>query len=139
MGIVKMLTNKSADVIGPDMDFDDILEDTLMIDTKAEQAFSGVPLAVLRAAWEEWRSNARSQAIEACRTWLASCEHFRGQDRTKPGTDAFEALMQKLKQDVRFKRLNGEPDAQKRLVVERLKAMRQQRVIGRNAIEAGDE
>merc|ERR1711920_2600 len=133
-----LLASKSSDVIGPSMAFEDILENTLMSDAAAEKVFDGVPLSVLRSAWEEWRGKAHELALETCRKWLASCEYFRGFEDVTPSKPDFERLIQKLKEDRRFRRLNHAPAEQRHLVTERLEELRELRKKGRSAMEVDD-
>jgi len=127
------LTNTSADLVGPEMSFEQVLERST--DGASAKAFAGVPEDVLRSAWEEWREKAHVMAVEVCRQWLRSCEHFRDAEGVCVGTSEFEGLLAKLRDDVRFRRLGHQPQEQRRLVVERIEELRHFRGRGRSGAE----
>jgi len=119
---VELLTHSGVEVIGPDMSFELVFK--IVLRSPAGKAFAVVPKDVLREAWEEWQEHAHRQAVEACQMWLRSCEHFRGLEGMPPEGPRFNALLERLSQDVRFRRLAARPSEQHRLVAERLTELR---------------
>lgn len=119
---VQLLVHAGVEVISPEMSFEEVLKNVLS--SPAGKAFAAVPKDILREAWEEWREHAYRLAVEACQMWLRSCEHFRGLEGMQPEGPRFDALLGRLSQDVRFRRLAARPNEQQRLVAERLTDMR---------------
>lgn len=141
--LIQLLSRTSADVIGPEMEFREVMRHALSNPTAAK-AFAGLPEEVLQAAWEEWRGRANDMAAEACRKWLQSCEHFRSTEGIDPADEsgpAFGALVGRLAAaDVRFRRLGARPEVQRRLVAERLRELRRLRESrGQQSIGEEDE
>merc|ERR1712028_335919 len=82
---------------------------------------------LMRSTYEDWRVQAHEDAVEICRAWLRSCEHFRGGDNIDPaGGPALEDLLGRLgRADVRFRRLASRPEEQRKLVVARLHELKE--------------
>lgn len=113
------LATLPADVVGPEMEFDEVLETGL--DMSAAKAFVGMPEDRLRDAWAEWRGHAHERAVQECRQWLRSCGLLHGCEGLAPGSPPFEHLLQKLSRaDVRFRRVGAKPEEQRQLVEQRL-------------------
>jgi len=127
------LESLPLDTIGPDMTFEEVLECT--VGFKSGGGFIGVPKDVLQQGWEEWQELAYNRSTEVCRSWLRSCEHFCGTESIILGDPAYELLIEKLNQDIRFCRLVKKPEVQRDLVLERLKELRQARVRPQSALQ----
>eukprot|EP00931_Biecheleriopsis_adriatica_P019971 TRINITY_DN13469_c0_g1_i2.p1 TRINITY_DN13469_c0_g1~~TRINITY_DN13469_c0_g1_i2.p1 ORF type:complete len:181 (+),score=53.69 TRINITY_DN13469_c0_g1_i2:166-708(+) len=134
----KLLTNAGFDVIGPELEFEQVLERAF--DASTAKDFQGMPEDILRSSWEDWRAHAFELASEDCQRWLRECKHLRGCEDVDPSqVDEFDRLLQMLKtQDIRFRRLSGRPEEQTRLLAARLKEMRKMREQGKSGIEAED-
>lgn len=122
------------DAIGPELEFEEVVERAFdaRTDAATARAFHGMPEEVLKAAWLEWRERAYDLAIEDCQKWLRTCEHLRGCEDVEPtGGDSFDRLLRRLAaKDVRFRRLNGRPEQQTRLLAGRLRELRSLREKG---------
>jgi len=137
--LVQHLKDTPADVIAPDMGPEDVFRKAL--DSSSRKAFAELPDDVMESAYHEWRNQAYEAAVATCRKWLRSCEHFRGTEEINPaGGPEFEMLLQRLSAaDVRFRRLDGRPSEQTRLVRARLEELRQLRKSGRSGMDADDD
>eukprot|EP00927_Polykrikos_kofoidii_P059842 TRINITY_DN54964_c0_g1_i1.p1 TRINITY_DN54964_c0_g1~~TRINITY_DN54964_c0_g1_i1.p1 ORF type:complete len:855 (+),score=186.00 TRINITY_DN54964_c0_g1_i1:371-2566(+) len=127
---LNLLTNTSADIIGPEMSFEEVLS-LVTAEPSVAKSLAGLPEELLQGTWQEWRQQAHVRVTEVCQHWLRSCEHFRGSEAIEPNGFQFEALLQRLSADVRFKRLGDRPDEQRRLVLERLQELRELKARGR--------
>jgi len=134
---ILFLTNVPADAIGPEMEFEEVMQS--VEDAPAAKAFLGTPEDILRVGWQEWRDRASEQAMQACQTWLRSCEHFRGFEDAVPDTPPFEALIRELSADIRFRRLRARPAEQRRLVAERLEEMKDPKKKKQQEDEGGED
>eukprot|EP00929_Paragymnodinium_shiwhaense_P120392 TRINITY_DN9231_c0_g1_i1.p1 TRINITY_DN9231_c0_g1~~TRINITY_DN9231_c0_g1_i1.p1 ORF type:complete len:870 (+),score=268.88 TRINITY_DN9231_c0_g1_i1:113-2722(+) len=133
-----LLTNTPAELIGPEMDFELVLARSC-VDPSVAKLFSVLPEVVLQSAWQEWRDQAQQLAIESCKQWLRSCEHFRGKEAVTEGGAEFEHLYQLLSQDIRFRRLAHSEEQQRRLISERLQELRDRRAKGKAGMAAEEE
>lgn len=72
---------------------------------------------------------------------MRSCEHFRGFEDVDPEFDgpAFMELLARLDTDVRFQRVGARPDEQRRLVAERLQALRESKAQGRSSFNEEED
>jgi len=138
---MQFLSSLPADVAGPDMEFEEILESAL--DLTAAKAFAGMPEDVLRSTYAEWREQAWILATDTARLWLRSCQLLTGCENIVPGSADFGALIQRLNgEDVRWRRLAVRPSQQAILLEERLLEMKERRQKGKSAIDedvGGDE
>eukprot|EP00747_Dinoflagellata_sp_TGD_P025526 gnl/TRDRNA2_/TRDRNA2_131318_c3_seq1.p1 gnl/TRDRNA2_/TRDRNA2_131318_c3~~gnl/TRDRNA2_/TRDRNA2_131318_c3_seq1.p1 ORF type:complete len:743 (-),score=213.22 gnl/TRDRNA2_/TRDRNA2_131318_c3_seq1:34-2019(-) len=132
-----LLANTSAEVIGPEMTFEQVLARTM--DPTAARSFAGMPEDVMRSAWEDWREKAFEFAVECCRQWLRTSEVFRSAQTVPDSGPDFEILLARLGTDPRFQRLGSRPAEQRRLVVERLHELRDLKSKAKVTMEDDDD
>lgn len=123
----RMLADAGFDKVGPELEFQQVLQQ--IFDAAAAKDFQGMAQDVLHTTWEEWRGHAYGLAIEDCQKWLRTCEHLHGCEEVDlGGGDDFDRLLEKLRtKDIRFSRLDGRPEEQTRLLIGRLRELREQR------------
>mmetsp|Transcript_55153 Transcript_55153/g.158597 ORF Transcript_55153/g.158597 Transcript_55153/m.158597 type:complete len:811 (+) Transcript_55153:84-2516(+) len=129
----QLLAGSPADVVGPEMEFEEVLGS---LEESTVKAFAGMPEDALQGAWAEWRDQAHAISVETARQWLRSCELLAGCEGIEADNTAFDALIEKLSAaDVRFRRLAARPGEQAVLLAQRLREMKELRAQGRSGIE----
>eukprot|EP00933_Yihiella_yeosuensis_P081739 TRINITY_DN95427_c0_g1_i1.p1 TRINITY_DN95427_c0_g1~~TRINITY_DN95427_c0_g1_i1.p1 ORF type:complete len:464 (-),score=116.99 TRINITY_DN95427_c0_g1_i1:71-1288(-) len=117
------LLKSSADEIGPELSFAQASE-LVMAKIGNEARVRGVPQTELKRSWEDWRRLRLEEAADAFRSLLRQSEYLAeavdDQDAHSGKGIVFEALVEKLKTDKRYRRLDPVPTQRTRIILARL-------------------
>ncbi|CAK9019798.1 unnamed protein product [Durusdinium trenchii] len=91
-----------------------------------QEHLRAVPENLLKKSWEDWRRFRLTEALEAFRSWLRESPELAETNRLDE--DAVQELCTRLKPDIRFRRLDLFPSQRKRLIMDRLKEIAEEKL-----------